>query len=73
MQSAAKKIDYIFCGKFRHLSRFSMVGALNTIIDFLVFTVFYEVFGINYIISQITGYSFGILNSFILNKKMDFW
>lgn len=56
----------------KHFSKFSMVGVLNTIIDFLVFTVFQEVLGAGYILSQVTGYSCGVVNSFILNKKWTF-
>lgn len=57
---------------FKHLSRFSMVGVLNTLVDFLVFTVLQEVLGAGYILSQVAGYGCGVVNSFILNKKWTF-
>lgn len=72
MQWAAKTISHIFCGKLRRLSRFSAVGALNTLIDFLVFTLAHEVLGTGYMASQAAGYGFGIMNSFILNRNWTF-
>ena len=59
-------------GKLKLLSQFSIIGVLNTLIDFAVFTIFHSLFGINYTISQIAGYSFGIVNSFIFNKNWTF-
>jgi putative flippase GtrA len=45
---------------FRHLGRFSAVGVLNTLIDFLIFTVFSDFLGAGYISSQVAGYSCGV-------------
>lgn len=72
MKIVGRITNYIFNGRFKKVSRFSIVGVLNTIIDFTVFTVFNSLFGLNYAISQIAGYSFGILNSFIFNKNWTF-
>lgn len=65
-------VNYIFYGRAKHLSRFSMVGVANTLIDFLVFTAFHSLIGVNYVVSQALGYSFGVTNSFIFNKKWTF-
>jgi putative flippase GtrA len=65
-------VNYILFGKFKHVTRFSLVGIANTLIDFLMFTVFQGFIGLNYMASQIIGYSFGIANSFVLNKKWTF-
>ncbi|BCZ45436.1 cell wall teichoic acid glycosylation protein GtcA [Clostridium gelidum] len=54
------------------LSRFSIVGVLNTLIDFVTFTIINSWFGINYTTSQISGYSFGVVNSFIFNRNWTF-
>ena len=54
------------------LSRFSIVGILNTLIDFVTFTIINSWFGINYTTSQISGYSVGVVNSFIFNKNWTF-
>jgi len=65
-------INHILYGKLKHITRFSLVGILNTLIDFLVFTLSHGFIGLNYIDSQILGYSFGVANSFLLNKKWTF-
>ena len=64
--------SYFLNGKLKHITRFSLVGIANTLIDFLMFTLFHGFIGLNYIVSQILGYSFGIANSFVLNKKWTF-
>jgi len=64
--------DYGLAGLFKKLIRFSFVGASNTLIDFLMFTIFHEAFSAGYMISQVIGYSTGIVNSFILNKRWTF-
>ena len=65
-------INYTFNGKLSHITRFSLVGVANTLIDFLIFTLFHGLIGLGYIVSQILGYSFGVANSFVLNKKWTF-
>lgn len=64
--------NVILNGKLKHITRFSLVGVANTLIDFLIFTLFHGLIGLNYIASQIIGYSFGVVNSFVLNKKWTF-
>ncbi|OBR89805.1 MULTISPECIES: GtrA family protein [Clostridium] len=72
MDQLIKTMDSIFNGKLKLLSRFSATGVINTIIDFAVFTLCQSVFGLHYTISQVIGYSFGVVNSFIFNKKWTF-
>ncbi|KZL89582.1 GtrA family protein [Clostridium magnum] len=72
MKLVVKVNSYIFNGKFKHLSRFSMIGVINTIIDFTVFTIFHSLFGVSYVFSQGLGYGLGVVNSFLLNKKWTF-
>ncbi|MCE5222087.1 MAG: GtrA family protein [Clostridium sp.] len=64
--------NYIFNGKLKAVSRFSIIGILNTLMDFAIFTIFQSLFGINYTVSQIAGFSFGVINSFIFNKNWTF-
>jgi len=64
--------NYIMNGKLKYITRFSIVGIANTLIDFLIFSLFNGLIGLNYIASQIIGYSFGVVNSFVLNKKWTF-
>lgn len=72
MESINKTVCQIFNGKLKHVSRFSMVGIANTLVDFLVFTISYNIIGFGYGISQVAGYSFGIINSFIFNRRWTF-
>lgn len=72
MRTLDNILNYILYGKLKHLTRFSLVGVANTLIDFLIFTLFNGFIGLNYIASQILGYSFGVANSFVLNKKWTF-
>ena len=53
----------IFNGKLKCLSRFSATGVINTLVDFCVFTICESLFGIYYTLSQVLGYSFGIINT----------
>ena len=72
MRTLDNILNHVLYGKLKHLTRFSLVGVINTLIDFLIFTLFNGFIGLNYIASQILGYSFGVANSFVLNKKWTF-
>jgi|UniRef100_A0A7V3YIC5 putative flippase GtrA len=50
--------------------KFSLVGVLNTAIDFGVFMVLHGKMGLWYPVSQVISYSCGMTNSYLLNK---FW
>lgn len=50
---------------------FNLVGLLNTLIDFIVFTVLMW-FGFYYLLAQIIAYSAGMINSFLLNSRYTF-
>lgn len=67
-----KQIEYIFNGKLKQISRFSVVGIMNTLIDFIMFSLLNGVIGLNYMLSQVIGYSSGVVNSFIFNKNWTF-
>jgi len=56
--------------KYKRIIRFGCVGCINTMFDFGIFCVLNNLFGINYIISQIASYSSGTVNSYFFNK---FW
>ena len=55
--------------KYEYFLKFGVVGILNTAVDFCVFTIL-NLFGVNYVVSQVVGYSSGTLNSYLFNK---FW
>jgi Predicted membrane protein len=72
MKLVVRANSYIFNGRFKQLSRFSMIGVINTLIDFTLFTIVHSLFGVSYVLSQGLGYSLGVANSFLLNKKWTF-
>lgn len=51
--------------------KFNLVGIVNTLVDFAVFTVL-TFFGMYYMLSQVISYSCGVVNSFIMNKYWTF-
>jgi len=61
-----------FKNQLFELVKFSIVGVLNTLIDFGVFFLCYSIFHFDYLLSQVFGYSSGMLNSFVMNKKWTF-
>lgn len=56
---------------FIQFLKFNAVGLLNTLIDFVIFTLLNS-FGMVYALAQVISYSAGTANSFILNKKVTF-
>lgn len=72
MKLVIRVTNYVLNGKFKNLSRFSIIGVLNTLMDFAIFTIFHSLFEVNYAVSQILGYSFGVINSFVFNKNWTF-
>ncbi|MDL2244001.1 GtrA family protein [Parabacteroides sp. OttesenSCG-928-J18] len=52
--------------------KYGVVGVSNTLITAVVIWVMMKVFGISDVVSNITGYVAGVLNSFILNKQWTF-
>ncbi len=58
---------------FYQFIKFSLVGVLNTAVDFGIFTFLNFLFGEEfYRISQIISYSCAVLNSYFLNKSWTF-
>lgn len=58
--------------KYRRFITFSAVGVMNTLIDFLVFTLCSEVFALAPAPSHAIGYCCGMANSFIFNHNFTF-
>ena len=52
--------------------KFSIIGALNTIINLAVLYVCTDIFGIYYLISAVIAFIFAVTNSFVLNKTWTF-
>lgn len=53
------------------LLKFGTVGVFNTLITFICYSILIY-FGLNYLLSNIIGYSLGVLNSFYWNKNWVF-
>lgn len=58
--------------KLLEFVKFSVVGIINTAIDFAVFFVCYSILHFDSSFSQIFGYTAGMLNSFLMNKRWTF-
>jgi len=59
-------------GTVRQFIRFCIVGIANTLITLGTIFILYNVFKVDYRISNIIGYLLGITNSFIWNKYWTF-
>ena len=58
--------------KYKRIILFALVGATNTAVDFLAFTAAHELLALSVGGSQAIGYSFGLICSFVLNRKFTF-
>lgn len=58
--------------KFRRFITYGFVGCINTLIDFLTFTLAGELLGLSAGLSQAVGYSCGVICSFTLNRRLTF-
>jgi putative flippase GtrA len=52
--------------------KFSVVGAINTLIHLVVLYVLVNYFGIYYLVGSFIGYLFAVTNSFVLNTLWTF-
>ncbi len=54
--------------------RFSLVGVVNTLLDFLIFNglALHPFFAVNYVPAQCISYSCGVVCSLVLNKRFTF-
>ncbi len=58
--------------KLKQFITYGLVGCVNTLIDFVMFTLAGEVFGLGAGLSQAIGYSCGVISSFVLNHNITF-
>lgn len=58
--------------KFRHLILYGLIGSSSALLDFLIFTLLTEVFGVYYLVANCISVTCGLTNSFILNRKYNF-
>ena len=68
-------IDTLKCHYKNHhkqLSKFTIVGLANTVIDFALFFVFYNIFGFYYTLAHVGAFFIAWVNSFIFNAVWTF-
>ncbi|WP_010272225.1 GtrA family protein [Paenibacillus senegalensis] len=53
------------------LIKFNMVGVLNTLVDFLIYTLLFSL-GMHYMIAQVAAYAGGMTNSYLFNRYWTF-
>lgn len=58
--------------RFKRFITYGLVGCVNTLVDFLVFTLMLSVVGLGVKPAQSIGYLTGVLTSFILNRNITF-
>ncbi len=58
--------------RFRRLITFGFVGVLNTLVDYLVFALCYELLGLHISLSQVTGYAVGSVCGYFVNSNLTF-
>lgn len=58
--------------KFKRVISYGIVGCMNTLTDFLAFTLATELGGLSPSVSQGIGYACGIVCSFVLNRRYTF-
>ncbi|HHW48629.1 MAG TPA: GtrA family protein [Clostridiaceae bacterium] len=69
------KIKRLFKIKIKEIKRFftfSIIGIINTCVDFGIFMLSTKVLGFHYGISQVISYSCATINSFLLNSILTF-
>lgn len=59
-------------GNYCQLSRFAMVGVLNTIVGVAVIFILYSGFGYGLMVSNAVGYGIGLVLSYVLNGSWTF-
>ncbi len=52
--------------------KFSLVGALNSLVHFCVFVMLYRGAKMHYLASSVIGYCVGMINSYIFNRRWTF-
>lgn len=57
---------------FKQIFKYSIVGVLNTIIGLTAMFVFYNIYKVDYILTNIIAYMLGLINSFVFNKRWTF-
>ena len=52
--------------------KFGIVGIVSTIINYIIFLFIYKILNVYYIVSSGTGYVFGLISGYLLNRNWTF-
>lgn len=63
---------YIYFSKQKIFIYYVIIGGISASLDFIFYSLFIHVLGIDYLISNVISVNIGILNSFIINRKYNF-
>lgn len=63
-------MKFLLQSYFFQMTRFALVGVLNTGITLLSIYVLYKFFNFSYLLANAVGFTIGFINSFFMNK---FW
>ena len=56
----------------RQFIKYGIVGASNTVLTFVIYTILVEAFRVEYVVALLVGYVAGSLNSYLLNRHWTF-
>ena len=62
----------IFKSHYKSFSKFTVVGGINTVIDFSVFFYLFEILGYDRVVSHICAFFVAVVNSFVFNSLWTF-
>lgn len=57
---------------YKSFSKFTVVGVVNTVIDFAVFFILHDLFGVMFVIAHISAFFVALANSFYFNAIWTF-
>lgn len=58
--------------KFHHLILYGIIGSFSSALDFAIYTILVQVFGVHYLVSNCISVLAGISTSFTLNRNYNF-
>ncbi len=56
----------------KQFMKFGIVGVINTLIDFTLYSILYSIFHVYYLYANIGSFSIAVTNSYILNRRWTF-
>lgn len=56
----------------RQFIKFGLVGAMNTVIDYALFTTFFYLLNVHYLAANAMSFTIAVTNSYVLNRRWTF-